>query len=169
MKKILVAICSVIFLLGAGIASASAADLRVAVVDMPKLLKESPQVAKIDARLKKKFTPQETKILNAQKKLKADVEKLQRDASVSKASARKKEQDRLIKEQKDFQALQVKFMQEVSAAHSDELKKLLEEINVIVIKVAKDQKLDLVLQAQSVLYVQDKVDITNAVLAKMKK
>ena len=49
--------------------SVSAADLKVGVVDLRKLIDQSSQSQKSQADLKKEFQPKETKLVNEQKEL----------------------------------------------------------------------------------------------------
>ena len=66
MSKKVLAVLSGLVLAG----SVSAADLKVGVVDLRKLIDQSAQSQKSQADLKKEFQPKETKLVNEQKELK---------------------------------------------------------------------------------------------------
>ena len=70
MKKMLLLILSTILLFSFSIAFA--ADLKIGVLDVQKTLRSIPQVKKMQAQLKRRFTPQQTQITALQKQLKAD-------------------------------------------------------------------------------------------------
>lgn len=166
MKKIVLLVLSIGLLLGFSIARAD--NLKVGVLDVQKVMQNSPQVSAMQAKLKKQFAPQEKKITTAQKQLKADFGKYNRNKAVMKDADKKTLQKKILAEQSSLRDLQVKFQQQLIAAQRESMQSILKDIEDAVNDVAKDQKLDLVLTKASVAYNNPDLDVTDKVIKKLK-
>jgi outer membrane protein len=166
MKKILLLVLSIGLLLGFSVARAD--NLKVGVLDVQKVMQKSPRVSAMQAKLKKQFAPQEKKITAAQKQLKADFDKYNKDQAVMKDADKKALQKKILAEQSKLRNLQTQFQQQLIAAQRKSMQSILKDIEDAVEKVAKDQKLDLVLTKASVAYNNPDLDVTDQVIKKLK-
>jgi outer membrane protein len=166
MKKILLLVLSIGLLLGFSVARAD--NLKVGVLDVQKVMQKSPQVSVMQAKLKKQFAPQEKKITAAQKQLKADFDKYNKDQAVMKDADKKALQKKILAEQSKLRNLQTQFQQQLIAAQRTAMQSILKDIEGAVEDVAKDQKLDLVLTKASVAYNNPDLDVTDQVIKKLK-
>lgn len=160
--------------LGAAIASttfcaSAVAAQKIAVVNFVQVFKQAPQGQVKVNTLKSEAQPQVEVLKSEQQALAGDLKTLQKNApTLSKADRQKQEQALGQK--------QVAFQQKVSQLRGAEMKKeqaaaaLFEKnLKVAISTVAKAQGYDLVINKQAAPYSSSDLDITNAVVAGMKK
>lgn len=160
-NKLVFAFCGL--LLGNAV---SAAELKVGVVDLRKLVDQSSQSQKSQAELKKEFQPRETKLVNEQKELKKLEEKLEKDIAVmSDADKRKVEKD-LIDRGREFKKSMDEMRQDYGLRANQEMAKIQKVVQEAIQSVAKEQNYDLIL-VDGVAYANDTLNITNEVEKKL--
>jgi outer membrane protein len=142
--------------------SVSAADLKVGVVDLRKLIDQSSQSQKSQADLKKEFQPKETKLVNEQKELKKLEEKLEKDAAVMSDADKRKTEKELIDRGREFKRQMDEMRQEYGLRANQEMAKIQKVIQEAIQTVAKDQNFDLIL-VDGVAFAKDGLNITDQV------
>lgn len=148
--------------------TAAVAEVKIAVVNIPKLLAEAPQAVAARKRMDREFSGRRTKLESMQKKMLAEAEKLKRDATTMSADARAKSEDSLRNQQRDFRRLQDEYNEDVGRLEREEMGKLRDSIKVVIDGLVKSEKYDLVL-TEGILHASSKVDITPRVLASLGK
>ena len=133
----------VLVLLGAG--SLEAQGARIGYVDMKRLLDNAPQVLEARTRLAREFSERDQKLKADAEKLAAEIDALRRGTQ----RAREQLRDELARRSKE------------------ELDKRWPEIYGVVVEYAREQRYDLVVEAP-VLYASPSVDITDAVLERLR-
>lgn len=173
MKKLTLRVLPFVALLcvsmGLQAASAPAAGIKIAVVDLQQVLQQAPQMAAANAQLKKQFEPQEQQIIAAQKKLKADSEKLQQSGpSMNKDDATKLQQT-VMTDKTQLEQQFITFRQNLIAAHNKSMQTVIDQVNATIATIAKEGQYNIVLQKQGILYADQSYDITSQVVAALKK
>jgi len=166
MKKMLLLILSTILLFSFSVAFA--ADLKVGVLDVQKTLQSIPQVEKMQAQLKKRFTPQQAQITKLQNQLKADFDKFNREHDVMKDKDKKAMQKTILANQEKLHNLQMNFQQQLMEAQKKAMQSILNDIENVVDGIAADQKLNIVLTKANVAYNDSDMDITDQVIKALK-
>jgi len=150
-------------------ATASIAESpNIAVVDVQKIMQQSPQMKAISEKLEKKFKPRRDQIVKMEENLKKDMEKYNRDASVLSESQKKTQQKKLQEARMKLEQEGQKYQQELNAAHNKELKNLFDKVSSATTKVAKENHYNVVLRKGAAIYVADKNDITDKVASIVK-
>ena len=149
-------------------ATTQAAELKIGVVNAAKILEESPQKKKALARLEKEFAKRGKSLEGKIKKLRAEQAKLAKDGVTLSAEARKAKERKIVSDQRDLQRLQDEYGEDLSIRRNEELRKLEKNIAETIIALAKKEKYDIVLY-QGVIFASDKTDMTDKVLAILKK
>ncbi|MBY0544606.1 MAG: OmpH family outer membrane protein [Gammaproteobacteria bacterium] len=148
-------------------AATSASNLTVGVIDLTVVLQHSTQAKAAGDTLKKQFKPRQQKILDAQKQLQDDQDKLKRDSSVMSASDAQALQTKISSEGRDLQQMQDDYMQDLRAAQQQAMQQVLAKIQTIVQKIATQGHYDLILQKNTVAYSSPRIDITQQVIDAM--
>jgi outer membrane protein len=142
---------------------AAHAELKVAVVNVPRLLEEAPQAKAAMQALQDEFAPRQRAIVASQKDLKAKEEKLQRDGAVMAENERRNAEKDLRDGQREMARKQNEYVEDLNLRRNEELGKLqrslLQEVQVF----ARGASYDLVV-GDGVLYVNESMDITAQVL-----
>lgn len=139
------------------------AEIKIGVVNVPKLLEEAPQAKAAMQALQDEFAPRQRAIVAQQKDLKAKDEKLQRDGAVMAENERRNAEKELRDGQRDMQRTQNEYVEDLNLRRNEELGKLQRSLLQEVQNYARKSNYDLVV-GDGVLYVNESMDITAQVL-----
>jgi outer membrane protein len=134
---------------------------KIGVVNVPRLLEESPQAKSAMQALQEEFSPRQREMAAQQKELKAKEEKLQRDGAVNERRNAEKE---LRDGQRDLARKQNEYIEDLNVRRNEELGKLQRSLLQEVQNYARQSGYDLVV-GDGVLYVNESLDITPQVLS----
>jgi len=143
---------------------AAQAQMKIAVVNVPRLLEEAPQAKGAMQALQDEFAPRQREIVTQQKDLKTKEEKLQRDGAVMAENERRNSEKDLRDSQRELARKQNEYVEDLNLRRNEELGKLQRSLLQEVQTYARAQNFDLVL-GEGVLYRNESIDITAQVLA----
>lgn len=166
MRKLLAFVCGVVVLLG--IQVASAADIKVGVVDLKKVLAEAPQVSAMRTKLQNQFDPQNKELIALQKEMQTNMDKYNKDSSVMKDQEKKVLQDKIMSQQSQLRDKQAAFQKSLLAAEDQSMQSISKLIQDVVDSLAKEQGYDLILAKGAVAYSNPSFDITDKVIKAIK-
>ncbi|MDT0635383.1 OmpH family outer membrane protein [Spectribacter hydrogenoxidans] len=153
-------------LLAGGVAHAQG-SLKIAVVNLPQLVSQSPQAQRARAEMEEEFTSRRDDLQSRQEKLREDVQRLQRDGSVMSAEARDQLEQSIRDQQRRLQLAQSEFNEDVQRAEQKALEGLRNDVREVIQEFAESGDYDLIL-GDGVLFATDQVDITGQVLERLK-
>ncbi|HEB82082.1 MAG TPA: OmpH family outer membrane protein [Gammaproteobacteria bacterium] len=164
MKKLV----SVLFLSFLFSASAIAADLKIGVVSVERLLTEAPQVEAVNTSMLERFGPQRDELTKLEKEITGLQENYKRNELVMTEDKLNELKKDIIGKIQELKQKEARLTQEVNTVRSQELATLQQQVRTIINDIAKKGNYSLVL-SEGVAYASDKLDITDKVLAQMKK
>ena len=147
---------------------AIAADVSVAVVNVVRLQKEVPQVARVREKIKAEFATREAKTIERGEQISKLEERLLKDrAKLSDVEAKSL--------QRDIRSRTLRLENDKEELESDRRLRLNEEmdhlrlvLSEVIAEVAKAEQLDIVLES-GVTWVSERANITDKVLARMRE
>ena len=142
---------------------AANAETKVGVVNVTRLLQESPQAQAASQALENEFAGRRRELETAQKDLKAKEDKLQKDGAVMAANERASAEKSIRDGQRELARKQNEFMEDLNVRRNEALGQLQRSVLQEVQSYAKTAGLDVVVA--DALYASPSVDITNQVLA----
>lgn len=166
MKKLLLVLITAVVVSMSTVAFAD--DLRVGIIDVRQVLQKSPQVANMQKKLQDEFSSRDKQIQEAQAQLQQDTNKLNRDSSVMSANDRASLSQKIQTEQQNLRTMQVNFQKDLYAKQSEQMQSVLNQLQNVVTKVAKQKGLNIVIVKDAVAYANNEVDITEDVMREMK-
>lgn len=154
-------------LLATGLTSgAHAADLKIGVINVARLLDSAPQTKSALQALQDEFAPRERELVAQQQELRTEGEALQRDSAIMSESERRSSEQSLREKQRELARKTGQFREDANLRRNEELGRLqrllLDEVNVF----ATNNGFDLII-GDGVLFARGEVDITDQVLARM--
>ena len=152
--------------LGLGSLALHAAELKVGVVNAQKVLEQAPQAEAARKRLEVEFAPRDKSMIDVQKDVRKNEEKLEKDAMIMSEAEKQKLDRELTSQKRELKRKQEEFRDDLNARRNEEFGKLQKRIADVILAAAKDGGYDLVL-TDGVLYASDKVDITDMVLKRL--
>lgn len=165
MRKPLLVFTAALFSIFAG--QLQAADLKIGVVNSQKLIAESPQAAALRDQLQQEFAPQMRELQSQQNEIKTLQEKFKRDEAVMSESERSAMERRMRDLVRDFQYGQQTLQEDQRSRYNEGMGRLQNELRTAIQGFAKAEGYDLILTEPA--YSADALDVTDQVLARMKK
>jgi outer membrane protein len=149
--------------------NASAAELKIAVVDIQAVLQESKAAKDIREKIKKKRDKYQDEITNEEEKLRSEEQKLASQSGVlsKEAFEQKREEfkEKLIKVQRD--------VQEKRANLDNDLSSSLGQVQAVVFEIiadlSKEKGFELAIPTSQILYSDEGLNITEDVLKRLNK
>jgi outer membrane protein len=139
-------------------------QLKIAVVNVPRLLEEAPQAKAAMQAMQDEFAPRQREMAAQQKDLKSKEEKLQRDGAVMAENERRNAEKDLREGQRDLARKQNEYVEDLNVRRNEELGKLQRSLLQEVQTFARSSGYDLVV-GDGVLFVNESLDITPQVLS----
>lgn len=146
--------------------SVAQAETRIGFVNIAQVLKEAPQADAARKKLEAEFAPRDEKIVAMQRKLKQLEEELARDADIMSDEVRKKKERQIVLEKREIKRTREEFNEDLNIRRNDELNKLQKLVYDTIVKLAKDEKYDLVV-GDNVIFAADTVDLSKKVLERL--
>ena len=163
-KKIIgVTLMALLLLAGNSVIAAT----KIAYVDIGRVTQKSPQLKSIERKLKKEFARRDDKLVAEQKQLTKLQEKLIKDGAVMKEAERSRLERDIISRRRKLKSSQAEFQEDASLRQNEEVGKLRKQIYEIIIKVAKKNGFDIVLD-RGVVWANKKTDISDKVIKELK-
>ena len=141
-----------------------AGNTRIGVVDLQKIMQNSPQMKEIQATLEKNFKTRRDTLVAMEENLKKDMEEFKKNNAILTAANRKALEERIIAQQQKLEQDGQQYQQELSAANNEAMEGFYNKIKAAIAKVAKNDKYDLVFQKDAAPFSQDALDVTSKVL-----
>jgi outer membrane protein len=145
-----------------GTANAQTASIKIGVVNMSRLIEQSPQAQAVMAELRDEFAPRQRDLVAMQTALQQKQETYNRDASVMGAEERANLEREIRDGQRDLQRADNEVNEDFNIRRSEVLGDLQRTIVIRVQEYARGAGFDLVLY--EAIYASEAVDITAAVL-----
>ena len=147
---------------------ANAAELKVGVVSVEKILSEAPQVEAVNKAMIEKFGDQRAELQGLEKDIKTMQENYKRNELVMTEDKLNELKDKIIGNVQVFKQKESALGQEVQEMRAKELSTLQQSMRDIINDIAKKDGYDLIL-SDGVVYTTEKLDISSQVLARMKE
>jgi outer membrane protein len=164
-SKFLPAALFVVAMVGCGVVSAQT-PLKIGVINVGRLLEQSPQAESVTKKLQDEFAPRQRDIQAAQNRLQQQQDRFQKDAAVMGEEERTNLERQIRDGQRDLQRNQNEYLEDLNVRRNEEVGKLQREVLLKVQDYARAQKFDLVLG--DAIFVSTALDITDQVLAVLK-
>lgn len=142
--------------------------LRIAYVDMQRLLDESPQMLESRARLQREFEARDALLREDEARLDSLEARQRRDAAImtaADAEALEREIDAL---RRSVRQTRERLRAELNERAEAEYQRFFQQISDTVIEYARDQGIDMVVPGP-VIFASNRIDITDRVLERLRR
>lgn len=143
------------------------AEVRIAVVNVQRVLREAPQAQALRQELQAEMSSRETQLAAKQRELETAVEAFRKDAAAMSESSRQAREQELAAQQRDMIGSAQRFEGEIQQRRTEGLRQIEQQVGGVITNIAERNKYDLVL-TEGVAYANDKLDITEQVIKALK-
>jgi len=136
--------------------------LKIGVVDINRLLSESPQFQEARAKLEDEFAPREREIIAMQTTLEANAQKLEKDLPVMGESERDNAQRELRNAERDLVRAQNQFREDAQTRENEIMRDIQQEVLKEIFAFGQSQGYDIILPAGQggAIFASPRVDVT---------
>lgn len=142
-----------------------AQDLKIGYVNSERVLRESAAAKAAQTKLEAEFSKREKELADTAKNLKANSDKLEKDAPTLPESERSRRQRELVEQDRDFQRRRREFQEDLNQRKNEELSAVVERANKVIRSIFETEKYDLIVQ--EAVFAGPKVDITDKVIKQL--
>lgn len=157
LMKSTVAAAALVLSLGAG-----AQELKIGYVNAERVLREALPAKAAQAKLEVEFKKRETELNDTGNKLRAAMEKLEKEGPTLAESERNRRQRDLGEQQRDFERKRRELLEDLNQRKNEELAAVTERASKVIRQIFEQEKYDLILQ--EVVFAGPRVDITKRVI-----
>ena len=169
MSKVLQVASLALAMMASGYSAQAAAETKIAVVNVARILHEIPQSKAIESQLKAEFSGRISEMQRLESEGQSLAAKLKKDESFMSSDERTKLQRRLAELQADFNLKGQALQEDQRRRFGEEQKKVFDKVQTAIDAIAKSQGYDLVLNGQAVVFGDGKLDITDQVIQQVSK
>ena len=157
-------------LAAASVASVASAqgNLKIGVVNVGRLIEQSPQWAAAQTALEAEFGPRQRELAATRQTLTTQQETFTRDAQVMGEQERLNLERQIRDGQRDYQRAENEDLEDLNLRRNEELDKANREVLLKAQEFARSERYDLLLAGSNVIFASTAVDVTEAVLAVLK-
>ncbi len=145
----------------------SAMAEKIAVVDMQRALFQSDGAKGSFKQVEEQFGDDLLKIKKLEKELMADQKKLQKDGAIMSDDEQRKMRNSIKEKQSEFQFFAGKLQQAEKQWRQQFFNANLPRLQKILNDLIEEEKVDLVLNGQSIIFVKPELDLTKKLLEKL--
>lgn len=143
-----------------------AADLKIGVVNVARLLEKAPQAEQAQKALEREFSSRAKKFEGEVKEINQMEERLAKDAQVMSDSERNKLDKEIQSRKREAKRQQDEYREDFNLRRNEELGRLQKEILEAIQTLAKEDSYDLLL-TDGVVYASEGIDVTSKVESKL--
>ncbi|MBU6304290.1 MAG: OmpH family outer membrane protein [Betaproteobacteria bacterium] len=144
------------------IAQSAAQEVRIGVVSIERILRDSTPAKLSQQKLEQEFAKREKQIQESANKFKEISNKLERDATVMPETERQKRQREIAELERDLQRRQREFREDLNQRRNEEIAGVVERANRVIRQIAEAEKFDIIFQ--EAVYASSRIDITDKVI-----
>ncbi len=142
--------------------------VKIGVVNANLVVEKSPQYDEVRKSLETEFKRRNQDLISQQKQLKTLEEKLSRDGTVMSASEVKRLEQDIRSHRRKINHTRDEYREDLNLRRNEEVNKLLRKVSEVVKQVGQEEDMDVIL-SDGVVYVNQRVDITEKVLQRLQE
>ena len=159
-----VSFCIVALFLTCFFINAHASGLKIGIVDIEKVLRESIPAVKAQKEIEQEFQSRDEEIQSMTHQVTLLQQKLEDENSALDESDRLNLERELANLSREYQRTHRQMREELSVRQNEEYSVILERANRVIKNIAETKQYDLILQKQDTVYRSQRIDITNQVI-----
>jgi outer membrane protein len=140
----------------------TAQELKIGYVNSERVLREAAPAQAAQKKLEAEFGKRQREMTEAEQRLKAAADKLEKDGPTLAAAERARRERELVEQDRDLQRKRREFQEDLNQRRNEELSAVVERANRAIKQIFDSEKYDLILQ--EVIFAGPRVDITDKVI-----
>lgn len=147
--------------------NAYADNYQVGIVDMNAVMSKSGLMASLNNKLNDKFKSRQAQIADAQKALQAEADRLNLDTKMT-PDERNALQNKVVADKADLDIMNLTFQKDLTLAKDQSMQTFITKLNQVIASIAEKGHYDLIQRQNDMLFISNKMNITDQVLEGLK-
>jgi len=166
-NKTFFALLALCVLAVSNVSAQTAGGLKIGVVNVGRLLQESPQAQAARATLEDEFAPRRREFMSLQTAYEQKAAQLQKDIEVMGAEERENAQRDLRNDQRELLRAQNEFREDLDIRNNEALGAVQQDVFNVIAEFGRTGGFDLIL-ADGIVFASEQVDVTQQILDVLK-
>lgn len=149
--------------------NAKAQDVKIAVLNVERIVKESKAMRDIQKQVSKKQDQYQKQVSKKQKSLEKEQKRIESKKALLSQEALTKEVKKFEEKVTDLKNFVDKRQNSLKKASLDGMNKVNEKIKDIIADIAQERDITMIIPSAQALYYEDELDISNEVLKRLNK
>lgn len=145
-----------------------AAELKIGVVNVPRLVKEAPQSVAAGKRMEKEFAERQRAVMEMQRNAQEMEDKLARDGAILTAQERQSKEKELVAMKRELKNRQEEYRDDFEQRNREENERIQRTIIQAIDEMVKSDSYDLIL-GDGVIHSSKSLDVTDKLMERLKK
>ena len=164
MKRLPLLFAVLAVFISANVFTASAADLKIGIIDTQKIILQSEKIMKYRSQFSQELEGKRQEFMTKQSAAQALENELKTQGSTMAAEVYRDKSEQLRKDARDLKRMQEEIEAEIKAKESDMTRKVLQQIKDVAVEYLQKEKLSLILEKGTVVAFDDAIEITDQVM-----
>lgn len=143
-------------------ASSALAEVRIGVINMERVMRESEPAKKASSKLEKEFKKRSQELEKSRQQAQTMQDDLEKNGATLAEAARAAKTKELADLSRELQRRQREYNEDLNARRNEELQSIVERTNTVIRTMAEKENFDLIVQ--EAVYASSRVDITEKVI-----
>lgn len=153
---------SLVLVVLAALALPTFAEVRIGVINMERVMRESEPAKKASSKLEKEFKKRSGDLDKARQQAQSMQEDIEKNGATLSEQARAVKAKELADLSRELQRKQREYNEDLNARRNEELQSIVERTNVVIRSMAEKENFDLIVQ--EAVYASPRTDITDKVI-----
>lgn len=162
MKSMLLKMIGAVCLAATTAFAAHAQDFKIGYVNSERILRETNLAKAAEAKLTAEFERRDKILKDAEGKLRAAADKLDKEAPALSESERSRRNRELVDQDRDLQRKRREYQEDLTQRKNEELAAIVEKANKVIKQIFDQEKYDLIVQ--DAVHASPRIDITKKVI-----
>ena len=142
------------------------AQVKIGFVNVAKVLDTAPQAEAARIRIEKVFAPRDRELLQQQRKVRSEEDRLVKNGAIMSASERNELEEEIRRLKRELRRTQEEFREDLNLRRSQELSALQREVIEVIQTMGRDESYDVIV-TDGVVFAGERVDITERVIERL--
>ena len=164
MKRLPFLFACIVAFISANVFSASAADLKIGLIDTQKIITQSEKIEKYRSEFSKDLEGKRQDFLKKQSEVQALENEIKTQGNSMTNDVYRDKTDKLRKEGRDLKRMQEEFEAELKAKEADMTRKFLRQGKDVTVEYLEKEKFTIIMEKNTVVASDDAIDITDNIM-----
>ena len=157
-----------VFLLVAGSPALADSGVKIGFVNSKIIMEQAPQAEQAQKNLEREFSTREASLKAEASEIEELKTKFEKDSAIMSESKRAELERKIVKKKRDLERGSDELREDLNIRRTEELSQLQREVSKVIKEIAEEEKYDIIVAENHLVFASKKIDITDKILKRLK-